>query len=126
MQELELLDRFFPDVFDGVKRRTLRWGDGEIAEGFLLFRASRSPDLKTLVWVTSVEKHSFETAAPLYQMTVSELLASMKTHYPAIDGTAELQLVNHLSPKETVAQKGLPNGFTEKLCFSVDDHTQAV
>ena len=49
MQKLELLDEFFPALMSGIKTNTLRWREGNIKKGYLLFYESKDPDLKAIV-----------------------------------------------------------------------------
>lgn len=101
LQKLELVDRLFPDLLDGKKINTLRWREGDINPGYLLYYASSNPALQALVWVTKVERLPLSEAAPFYNMTPQELLVSMRKHYPDIRIDDEVMLVHHLSPQET-------------------------
>ena len=120
IQRLELVDHLFPALFSGDKIATLRWGEGDIEAGYLLYHATHNEDWKVLVWVTKVERGSLRYFAPFYQQTPEELCQSMRIHYPLIEIDSEVALIHHFTPHQTAEQKGLPADIWGQLILSAE------
>lgn len=101
IQKLELVDVLFPFLLSGEKKNTLRWNEGEIETGFLIFYATHDPKLKSLVWVTDVQYHIMQDIAHFYNMSAEQLYASMIKHYPKIKIDSKVAYIKFLSPQET-------------------------
>jgi hypothetical protein len=120
LQKLELVDRLFPALFTGEKVSTLRWREGEVAEGYLLYCASNNPKWKALVWVTGTEKKPLRAFASFCNQTPDELLAAMRTHYPEITLEDDVLLVHHLTPYDTAERKGIPDELWGEVILSAE------
>lgn len=115
MQRLELVDDKFPDLLKGIKTNTLRWCEGEIKTGYLVFYATNNADQKALVWVTHVQNTPMNKIAYKYDMGGKELYAAMLRHYPNIQIDSEVSYIEYLSPLETLNQKGIPDNLCEEV-----------
>lgn len=116
VQTLELLDRFYDDVFTGKKRNTWRYEEQPIEPGFLIFEASKDPSLLALVGVEDVMYLPLCDAYDILGGDVkspSERLASMQTHYPDIQYDSEIMIVKHTSPSECYRDHGIPSDLTD-------------
>ncbi len=123
IQKLELVDHLFPALFSGDKIATLRWKEGEIEEGYLLYHATHNEDWKVLVWVTKVEKALLSAVAPLYKQTPEELCQNMRIYYPSIEIDSEIVMIHHLTPHQTAEQKGIPAELWGQVILSGDGLT---
>lgn len=121
IQRLELVDSRFPALFTGEKRDTVRWNEGCIELGYLLYYASVNSKWKTLVWVTATRNIPLNELAEHYKQTPEELLGAMQRHYPHIQIDTEVLFVEHLTPQETFAVHGIPEDFHEQLVLSEAD-----
>lgn len=116
VQTLELLDRFYDDVFAGKKRNTWRYQEQPIELGFLIFEASKEKSLLALVWVEDI---MYVPLCDAYDIlggdikTPAERLASMRAHYPDIQYDSEVMIVKHNSPKECFRLHGIPLELTD-------------
>jgi hypothetical protein len=120
-QRLELVDRRFPALFTGEKRETIRWNEGDIVPGYLLYTASKNDAWKTVVWVTSVRRCLLGSLTGYYKSEPAELLASMQRHYPAIALDTDVLFVEHLTPQETLTRYGAPEGLADKILWRAED-----
>lgn len=112
VQALELVDRFFDDLFAGKKRNTWRYKEQPVTPGFLVFEASVDPQLIALVWVDDVahvKLADVHTVLEGENTPPDELLAGMRRHYPDIELDSEVMIVKHISPAETYRKYGLPD-----------------
>ena len=100
IQELELVDDRFPAIYTGEKANTLRWQEGDIEPGYLIFYATNNHHWKTLVWVTNVKSTPMDEISYIYDMTPEELHKAMQRHYPDIKIDSDVVFVEHLSPQE--------------------------
>jgi len=122
IQRLELVDRLFRPLFTGEKRSTLRWRkEKKVGEGFLVYEASKNPRWHVLVWVTKISSGPLSSFASAYDMTPEQLLASMRTHYPNIEMNSDVDLVEHLSPQETLRLHGVPEEVRGKVLQTAED-----
>lgn len=121
IQRLELVDRRFPALLSGEKRDTIRWNEGHIEPGYLIYYASDNSRWKTMVWVTATRYTTLASLAPVAAQAPEELLAVMRRHYPNIELDTEVLFVEHLSPQETRARYGVPEDCDEALIFSAED-----
>ena len=112
IQTLELLDRFYEDVFAGKKRATWRYAEQKIEPGYLIFAASHDPSLLALVWVEDILyvplRNGYTALGDNTPRTDDEILMSMKSHYPDITLESEVMIVKYSSPAETYARHGIP------------------
>lgn len=121
VQTLELLDDFFPALFKGEKTNTLRWNEGDVVPGYLLFYASRNPGWKALVWVTGTRQCSLDAIASVYHMSAQELHTAMLKHYPAIRPDSEVLFIEYLPPLETKETYGIPASIKGSVAMSMAD-----
>ncbi len=115
LQTLELSDVLFPSLLRGEKNNTLRWNEGDIKEGYLIFYATTNPEYKALVWVTNVQNYLMPNIAPYYKMSAEELHISMLKHYPDIKIDSEVARITYLSPRETNLKYGQPEGLNAEF-----------
>ena len=112
MQQLDVVARLFPSILSGEKTSTIRWREARIAPGFMTFVCEGVPDRRALVWVIRcTEMPLAEVAAFLGKEADwpdAVMLQGMRDHYPAIALTDIVQVVEHLTPDETLRQKGRP------------------
>lgn len=120
MQKLELVDDRFPDMVNGQKTNTLRWKEGEVKEGYLLFYATKNPSWKALVWVTNVRNIPMDQIAYVYDMSPQELHKAMLRHYPDINIDSNVSYIEYLSPIQTLEKKGIPENFEEKVITEIN------
>lgn len=120
IQKLELVDDRFPAIFTGKKTNTLRWQEGDIKLGYLVFYASNNPKWKTLVWVINVNFIPMDKIAYVYDMTPEDLHKAMLRHYPDIKIDSEVVFVEHLAPQQTLEQYGLPQELDFEPIMDLD------
>jgi hypothetical protein len=117
IQTLELVDDRFPALFTGEKINTVRWNEGDIKEGYLLYYASKNPKWRTLVWVTKSQRIPMNKIAHLYGMTPDELCSVMQRHYPGIKQDTVILFIEHLTPQQTEKEVGIPEEFRVEECL---------
>lgn len=103
IQKLKLVDRRFPALMAGEKTDTIRWNEGVVETGLLLYEGCDDLSLQTTVWVTDVlfiplRKVSEEVGSG---ESLEYILSSIRVHYPDITLDTEIMLVKHLTPAET-------------------------
>ncbi|NCC21006.1 MAG: ASCH domain-containing protein [Alphaproteobacteria bacterium] len=121
IQTLELADSLFPQVLAGEKTRTLRWREGEIRPGYLLYTSFDNPAWKALVWVTGCRDAPMNEMAPLYDMSPEDLHKSMQRHYPDIEIDSPVTLVEHLTPRQTAEEHGVPESLRGEILMSAEE-----
>lgn len=121
IQKLELADDLFPALMRGEKTNTLRWQEGPVQTGYLLFYATHNPDWRAVVWVTGVQACPMNEIAPFYTMSPEELHKAMLRHYPDIEINSDILFIEHLSPEKTRSFHGIPAAFKGQTLIAVQD-----
>lgn len=111
IQKLELAKDLFPKMISGAKTNTLRWNEGIIEEGFLLFYAENNINLSATVWVNRVTTSSMKNFACKYNMSAKALHSSMLRHYPDIKIDSIVSFIEYLSPEKTLKIHGIPDNL---------------
>ena len=105
MQSLIVVERLFPLILSGEKTSTVRWQETSIIPGYMTYICDTDPDSTALVWVTTcTDLPLSEVAAFLGKETEwpdAILLEGMREHYPNIELTDRVQVVEHLTPSQT-------------------------
>lgn len=107
-QELQVVARLFPSVLSGAKRSTIRWREAEIRPGLMRYVCVGEPEQTTVVSVLQVTSMPLAEAAG-YLGTEAEwpppaMLAGMREHYPDIELHHIVQVIEHLSPDESITK----------------------
>lgn len=99
MQTLSVVGRLFPLILNGEKTSTIRWREVRIVPG--LMRYVRDDDSKATADVNVVRCTDMPLAAVAAYLGKSRewpdevMLAGMREHYPDIELTDVVQLVEH-------------------------------
>jgi hypothetical protein len=105
-QELVVVARLFPSVLSGMKLSTIRWREAEIRPGLMRYVCADDPALTAVVRVVRVTSMPLADAAGFLGMEAewppAIMLEGMREHYPDIDLDEIVQIVEHLSPHESV------------------------
>lgn len=105
MQHLDVVDRLLPLLLQGFKTSTIRWQEAPISLGALEYRCESNPKVKVRVWVVKVT-HMPLSAAAAYLGRAAEwspdiMLIGMRAHYPSIELSDMVQVIEHLTPEES-------------------------
>lgn len=105
MQTLKVVERLFPAVESGEKTSTIRWRERTIQPGFMVYECDAYPEKTVLVWVTTCTDMPLSQAAAFVgrkdEWPDDVMLAGMREHYPEIELTDIVQVVEHLTPEQT-------------------------
>lgn len=105
MQRLKVVERLFPSVESGEKISTIRWRELRIQPGLMIYECDTDPKKKILVWVTACTDMPLSQAAAFVgrrdEWPDEIMLAGMREHYPEIELTDIVQVVEHLTPEQT-------------------------
>jgi hypothetical protein len=112
VQVLGVAKRLFPDVLSGAKTSTIRWRETSIAPGYMTYVCDGEPDQTVMVWVTRCTDMALREAAAFVgrqdEWPDAVMLKGMREHYPAITLDDVVQVVEHLTPLETLARTDFP------------------
>ena len=105
MQTLTVVSRLFPDLLNGNKRSTIRFGGLQIEPGYLRYECEGKPSQTTVVWVTRCTYMPLNKAAAFCGMEAMwppmAMLEGMREHYPLIQLSDTVQVVEHYTPEQT-------------------------
>ena len=106
MQALKVVARLYPAILDGSKTSTIRFNELTIKPGALTYICEGHLDNKVVVWVTKCSAMPLVEAAGYLGKTNEwpdqVMLNGMQEHYPEIKLTDIIQIVEHLSPDDSL------------------------
>jgi hypothetical protein len=109
MQRLALADRHFPALLRGDKIQTVRWREGRVGVGPLVFYSETESGREVEVWVTRCTRMPLGDVAAFLSKTKEwpddVMLAGMRAHYPGISLRDVVDVIEHLSPEETRSRR---------------------
>ena len=112
MQTLGVVARLFPDIVSGRKTSTIRWRERAIVPGFLRYVCDGAPERMAIVWVTRSTRMPLSAAAAFVGQESAwprdVMLAGMREHYPDIVWADEVEIIEHLTPQDTLARDDFP------------------
>jgi hypothetical protein len=107
MQTLKVVARLFPLVESGEKTSTIRWREHRIEPGLMTYVCEGDDCRSAVVRVTKCTDMPLSEAATFLgrqeEWPDTVMLEGMREHYPEIELTSIVQVVEHLSPAETSA-----------------------
>ena len=115
MQSLKVAGRLFPLVLSGEKTHTIRWRETRIRPGPMRYVSDGDPEKTVVVLVTRCTDVPLSKAATLVGKQDiwpdPIMLSGMREHYPNIELDDIVQVVEHLTPRQTkAAQAGNESG----------------
>jgi hypothetical protein len=112
MQTLGVVARLFPLIEAGEKTSTIRWRETRIAPGYLRYTCDGDPAKTSIVWVTRCTDIPLSEAAAFVgreaEWPKEMMLTGMRKHYPEIQWDDVVQIVEHLTPAETLKRSDFP------------------
>ncbi|WP_419904556.1 hypothetical protein [Kiloniella sp.] len=109
MQKLDVVGRLFPQILSGEKTSTIRWRELKIKPGLMTYVNEDNLSQTVDVWVTKCTDMLL-SYVPAYLGKEIEwpdqiMLEGMQEHYPEIALSSTVQLVEHLTPRQTLKHK---------------------
>jgi hypothetical protein len=105
VQKLGVVERLFPLIESGEKTSTIRWRERRIHPGYMMYECDTDPSRIALVWVTRCTDLPLSDAAAFVgkkdEWPDVVLLEGMREHYPDIELSDMVQIVEHLTPAQT-------------------------
>ena len=105
MQKLDVVGRLFPQILSGEKRSTIRWREDRILPGYMTYICEGDAGKTVVVWVTRCSDMPLSEAAAFLgkesEWPDAIMVDGMREHYPEIELTDIVQIVEHLTPAET-------------------------
>jgi hypothetical protein len=102
MQELHVVARLFPLILSGEKISTIRWRETRIEPGYMIYVCEGDPGRQAKVWVTKCTDMALSQAAAYLgreaEWPNATMLEGMREHYPKIELTDIVQIIEHLKP----------------------------
>ena len=106
MQKLDVVERLFPLVLNGEKTSTIRFREQHIEVGPMVYWCEGNSSITSTVWVKCCTDMPLCEAAAFLGKTkewpVDAMLEDMRTHYPDIQLTDIVQVVEHYTPDESL------------------------
>jgi hypothetical protein len=107
MQQLKVVGRLYPAILDGSKTSTIRFNEQCIKPGALVYVCEGQLNQRVVVWVTKCNDMPLTDAARYLGKTREWpddiMLDGMQEHYPEIQLSDIVQIVEHLSPRDSLA-----------------------
>ena len=107
MQKLDVAERLFPLVLSGEKTSTIRFREQHIQVGPMVYWCEGSSSKTSTVWVNRCTDMPLLEAAIFLGKTKEwpedVMLQDMRAHYPDIQLTDIVQVVEHYSPEESLS-----------------------
>jgi hypothetical protein len=105
MQTLKLVSRLFPEVKSGDKTSTIRWRETRIEPGYLRYECQDGQNAPLVVWVWRCTDMPLSEAAGFLGKKANwpptVMLQGMREHYPDIQWSDVVQVIEHESPQQT-------------------------
>jgi hypothetical protein len=96
-QSLRVVGRLFPDIVRGRKKSTIRWREGPVVPGPLVFVSDDDPSSTVLVTVTRCSDMALSQVASFVGRSEEwpdpVMLAGMREHYPEIQLSDIVQVI---------------------------------
>lgn len=109
MQELRIVDRLFPLILSGEKTSTIRWREARIEPGYMSYFCEGDASKTAVVWVTGCTSIPLSEVAAFLGKEIewpdAIMLEGMRKHYPEIELVDIVQVVEHLTPTQTLQLK---------------------
>ncbi len=106
IQTLGVVGRLFPMILRGEKTSTIRWREARIVPGLMRYLCDDDPDLSVVVNVLKCTDMSLASVADFLGMTEEwpddVMVAGMREHYPDIELTDIVQVVEHETVRPAV------------------------
>lgn len=103
MQELHVAARLYPLILSGGKTAIIRWREARILPGPLTCLCAGGPGKQTVVMVTTCTDMPLSQAAAFLGREAdwpdAVLLEGMRAHYPGIQLTDMVQVIEHRNEK---------------------------
>jgi hypothetical protein len=103
MQQLGVVPRLFPLIVSGDKRSTIRWREPRIVPGPMLYVCDGNPSQSVMVEVVRCTDMPLSDAARHLGREADwprdVMLEGMREHYPQIEWTDIVQVIEHLPPQ---------------------------
>jgi hypothetical protein len=110
VQKLDVVERLFPLVISGEKTCTVRFQERRMRIGPMVYWCDGSSDKTVVVWVKRCTDLPLVKAAEFLGKTEEwpekVMLDGMRVHYPGIQLTDTVQVVEHYSPEESLSYLG--------------------
>jgi hypothetical protein len=106
MQKLDVVERLFPQIVSGEKTSTIRFGEQRIQVGPMVYWCGGNSARTVAVWVNRCTDMPLSEAADFLGKTEKwpdeVMLEGMRTHYPEIQLSDIVQIVEHYTPAESL------------------------
>ena len=106
IQELKVVSRLYPSILDGTKTSTIRFNEQYIKPGALVYIREGNLNQRAVVWVTQCSNMPLAEAASFLGKTNEWpdeiMLKGMREHYPEIRLSDSVQIIEHLSPEDSL------------------------
>lgn len=103
MQKLDVVERLFPLIVAGEKTSTIRFREQQIRVGPMVYWCEGNSSMTVTVWVTRCSGMLLSEAAAFLgkaeQWPDDLMLEGMREHYPDIQLSDIVQVVEHETPK---------------------------
>jgi hypothetical protein len=106
MQRLDVVTRLFPLVVSGEKISTIRFREQQIRIGSMVYWCDGCSEKSATVWVHRCTNIVLSEAADFLGKTKewpdNVMLEGMRAHYPSIQLSDIVQVIEHYNPKESL------------------------
>jgi len=106
MQKLDVVERLFPLVLKGEKTSTIRFREPHIQVGPMVYWCEGDSTKTSTVWVKRCTDMPLSEAAGFLEKTQEwpecVMLKDMRAHYPGIQLSDIVQVVEHYTPEESL------------------------
>jgi hypothetical protein len=106
MQKLDVVERLFPLVLSGEKTSTIRFKEQYIHVGAMVYWCDGNSTITVTVWVKRCTDMPLSEAAGFLgkskEWPDEIMLAGMRVHYPGIQLSDIVQVVEHYNPNDSL------------------------
>jgi hypothetical protein len=106
VQKLDVVERLFPLVLSGEKTSTVRYRERRIHVGTMVYWCDGNSEITSTVWVKQCTDLPLlevaEFLSKLEEWPDEIMLEGMRVHYPEIQLTDIVQVIEHYDPKESL------------------------